>query len=1038
MRPTARLIPAALILGLLTVFFTPLPAEAQYFGRNKVVWEEFDFKVLRTEHFDIYYYGEQSPAIDDAARMAERWYERLSRAFDAELSERKPIVLYKNHPDFQQTTTTGGLIGEGTGGFTDAFRNRVVMPLAENYADTDHVLGHELVHVFQFDTSNRLRRGVGGGGGRLQNLPLWMIEGLAEYLSQGHFDVQTSMWLRDAMLEDKLPDLRRLTTDPRFSPYQYGQAFWAYVGGRWSDRAVTQLFYASQIYGIETAIRRVTGIDAKTLFADWHASIRAQWEPVIGARRNPEAEGRVVLNRETTRSDLNISPSLSPDGNTVAFLSTRDLFGIDLYLADANTGRVTRRLVSASQTPHFDALRFLDSAGSWSPDGRWLAVAIIERGDNRLALVDTQNGEVERRIKVEGLESLVNPAWAPDGRWLVLSGMTTEGVSDLYRYELESGQLTRLTNDRWGDLHPDVSPDGRTVAFVTERGSDERSLEYAKTRLAVLDVGSGEVRLLEAFPGARHINPQFSPDGSRIYFVADPDGVSDVFSYELASGTVRRLTRVATGVAGITDMSPALSVSQSGRMMISVFNDSGWSILSLTAAESEGTVETIAAAAQPEAVAGILPPGPSGAGENFVTAYMEAPREGLPPQTTGFETRDYSPRISLDYIGPPAIGVSTGGDLGTSVGGSVAFGFGDVLGRHRLGLYVASTGQASENPFDQIGLEAYYLNQEHRVQWGVTGSHIPYRSYGRTSVRRGVPVTVDGQEVLADVYETPFLDTTFDEANFIVQYPFGLTRRVEGSAGWQRYGQDGEIRRDFVVGNRVIGSENEGFGDFPSISMYRTGAAFVGDSSFFGFISPVTGTRYRIEGRAFGGDLTFQDALADYRRYQFVRPFTFAFRGMHFGRYGQDAEHELLPPLFIGRANLVRGYEIGDFNASECTQVPGNSCPEIARLIGSKMAIANFEVRFPLLGSREYGLFDVPYFATELAGFVDAGVAWTEDESPVLEFAEESIERIPVFSVGLSARVLLGGYLPLNFYYAWPLQRPESSGQFGFSIGAGW
>lgn len=1032
---TFSVIRAVLIGVLLTLPFAA-DADAQYFGRNKVLWEDFDFKVLKTEHFDIYYYGDKDPAVEDAARMAERWYERLSTAFGAELSERKPIVLYKNHADFQQTTTTGGLIGEGTGGFTDAFRNRVVMPLTENYASTDHVLGHELVHVFQFDTSARLRRGTNSGG-RLQNLPLWMVEGLAEYLSQGHYDVQTSMWLRDALIEDQFPDIRKLTTDPRFSPYQYGQAFWAYVAGRWSDRAAMQLFYASQIYGIEAAIKRVLGLDAKTLFADWQSAVREEWTPVLAQRVNPAAEGRVVLERETTDSDLNVSPSLSPDGRLVAFLSTRDLFGIDLYLADATTGRVIDRLVSASQTPHFDALRFIDSAGGWSPDGSRLAVAIIERGDNRLAIVDVNGRKVERRIKIDGIEAVTNPSWFPDGRSIVFSGMTSSGISDLYRIDLESERVTRLTSDRWGDLHPVVSPDGRSIAFITERG-DERSLAYLPMQLALLDTTSGAVRVLDVFPGARHINPQFSPDGSTLFFIADPDGVSDVFALDIASGAVRRITNVATGVAGITELSPALSVSQSGAIMVSVFEDDGWRILSLTGAEAAGGV-TAAYAPVATPRAGTLPPGTATQGENFVGAYLEAPRTGLPAVTEEYPVSDYKPRLGLDYVGPPSVGVGVNSLGNVGLGGSVAFGFGDVLGRHQVGLYVTTTGQSSQNILDQIGIETYYLNQTSRVQWGVTGSHVPYQSYGRTTVRRGVPIVVDGQNVNADIYETQVLESTFNEANFIAQYPFGLTRRIEGKVGYQGYGYDLEVQREIVVGNTLIDVERESTGDLPSLSLYNGGAAFVGDSSFFGFISPVSGTRYRLEARTFGGDLQFQDALIDYRRYFFMRPVTVAVRGMHFGRYGADAEDTRISPLYIGRANLVRGYEAGDFSAAECSTLPGSQgCPEFDRLIGSKIALANMEVRFPLFGSRDYGVFDAPYFATEIGAFVDAGVAWTEDENPVLEYDTESLERVPVVSVGALARILLGGYLPINLYYAKPLHRPDVDWQFGFSISPGW
>src|ERR687885_2971683 len=135
---------------LLTLPLVTAPAHAQYFGRNKVQWENFHFKTLRTEHWDIYYYDQEADVVNDIGRMAERWYARLSRTFNHSFT-RKPIVLYANPADFHQTTTTGGLIGEGTGGFTHEFMNRVVLPLTGNYAENDHVLGHEIVHVFQYD-----------------------------------------------------------------------------------------------------------------------------------------------------------------------------------------------------------------------------------------------------------------------------------------------------------------------------------------------------------------------------------------------------------------------------------------------------------------------------------------------------------------------------------------------------------------------------------------------------------------------------------------------------------------------------------------------------------------------------------------------------------------------------------------------------------------------------------------------------------------------------------------------------------------------
>src|SRR5690606_29626106 len=185
----------------------PAEPHAQYFGRNKVLWEQFEFEILETEHFLIHYYPPDAAHARYVARIAERWYARLSRFFDHELNEKKPLIIYANHADFQQTVVTPELIGEGTGGFTESMLDRVVLPLTGVNADNEHVIGHELVHVFQFDIAAKSRGGQGAG---LSGLPLWMIEGLAEYLSQGRVDPATAVWMRDAVRHEALPVPGRL------------------------------------------------------------------------------------------------------------------------------------------------------------------------------------------------------------------------------------------------------------------------------------------------------------------------------------------------------------------------------------------------------------------------------------------------------------------------------------------------------------------------------------------------------------------------------------------------------------------------------------------------------------------------------------------------------------------------------------------------------------------------------------------------------------------------------------------------------------
>ena len=113
------------MLALLIGSFLPVAANAQYFGRNKVQYDDFDFESFKTEHFEFYLYPEERLAVQDAARMAERWYQRHSRTFLREFYERKPIIFYANDADFHQTNAISGSIGEGTGGVTESLKERV-------------------------------------------------------------------------------------------------------------------------------------------------------------------------------------------------------------------------------------------------------------------------------------------------------------------------------------------------------------------------------------------------------------------------------------------------------------------------------------------------------------------------------------------------------------------------------------------------------------------------------------------------------------------------------------------------------------------------------------------------------------------------------------------------------------------------------------------------------------------------------------------------------------------------------------------------
>lgn len=1029
------------LLALLVVLFIP-SAQAQYFGRNKVQWEAFDFKVLQTEHFDIYYYDREADVVQDTGRMAERWYARLSRVFNHSF-RKKPIVLYANAADFHQTTTTGGMIGEGTGGFTDAFMNRVVLPLTGEYAENDHVLGHEIVHVFQYDiaaTANQQRRRF-----QLEAMPLWLVEGMAEYFSKGRVDPLTSMWIRDATIHDRLPDLKKLTRDPRYFPYRYGQALMAYIGARFGDEAVVRYFLASGVVGVEEGVERALGVSHKQLFADWAEASRELYNPVVQGRtdsldnllvgKKPEPAGTKKRRRS---SELNVGPALSPDGRYVAFLSARELFSIDLYLADAKTGKVIRKLVSSDRDAHFESLRFIESAGSWSPDSRRLAFITFSKGDNFLSIVDTESRNTEH-IPVPGLEAINNVAWSPDGHTIAIAGQTT-GVSDLFLYDLDSKQVRRLTSDKFADLQPAFSPDGKTIAFITDRGADTivEQLRFTELRLATIDVASGQIRELTAFRGAKHINPQWSPDGTALYFIANPEGIPDVYRMNVADGNLTRVTNVDTGVAGITATSPALTVaSRTGDIVLSLYEDDNYNLYALPANTMGTAVVRGPAPGENQAVrAALLPPLRSTGSE--ITGYLMRAEEGLPPASTQFAERGYDPKLHLSYLGPPTLGVGVD-QFGYGAGGSVTAFFSDILGQHNVGFTFQGGGGTStdgtSNLAEQLGGELFYLNQKHRLNWGADLNHVPYVT-GFVTVDQGL-VDVNGQQVFADIYTQDRVIQTITDVSGLAQYPFSTTRRVEGSAGIQRYSFKERVDTFIVVGGQLVDRTSQTLPGAFTFNLTKASAAFVGDSTVYGFISPINGTRYRYEIETLQGDLKFQTALADWRKYFFLRPVTIAVRGLHYGRYGSGSEDTRISPLYLGQGSIARGYDPYSINAVECGTAGGNTCPVFDRLIGTRIAAGSIEARAPLLGTQGYGLIDAPFLPTEIFAFGDVGAAWRKDDKVTWKYETNTNERVPVFSVGVGLRILLS-YIPIEVYAAKPFQRPDEDLVYGFNIIPGW
>ena len=998
---------ALLALAVAGLALAPTAGRAQYFGRNKVQYESFHFQVLRTDHFDVYFYPEEQAAAEQAARIAERWYARESQLFDHELSGRQPLILYASPAAFQQTNAIPGDLGEGTGGVTEAIKRRIVLPLGSSLAETNHVIGHELCHAFQYDIT-----GTGRGGQMpvATQMPLWFIEGMAEYVSLGPVDPHTAMWMRDAALNAKLPKWRQLD-DPNFFPYRYGQALWAYIAGRWGDETVARLLRsATKASDIDQAFLRETGMGGNALDSAWQSDLRRTYEPLKAQTDSASRYGARLIAGKDQATGLNVGPVVSPDGSRIVFYSARDLFSIEMYMADARTGQILRRVTKTAVDPHFQSLEFINSAGAFDGTGDRFVFSAQSHGRPVLDLLDVQTGGIAREITFPNLGEILHPAWSPDGRYVAFAALSG-GLSDLYLYDLQTDSLRQLTNDAYADLEPAWSPDGTKLAFVTDRFSTNlRTLTPGNYRLALIDPVTDSISPLPSFPDGKNIDPQWSPDGGSIYFLSDRTGITNIYKLDVATGRQSQVTNLFTGVTGITSLSPALSVAhQSGRVVYSVYEKGNYAVY---AADSTAALAGTPLVAATTPTPAMLPPQTRPHSELLTLLADSTIGEKFASTTT---VSDYHPRLGLDYVAQPNLAV--GADrFGTFVGGGVTLYWSDMLGDKNL----ATMLQVEGNFKNLAGLVAYQ-NTTHRLNWAVAVQQIPYIQGGYNF---GLSAAGDTAYQQLVVYRE-----INREADFLLAYPFNDVQRLEFSAGVRNVAFDAQAETQAYDPNSgaLFYDITQNLAAPPSVTMATMGGALVYDNSFFGATSPILGQRYRLEVDPTIGSLKFLTVLADYRRYFMpTRPFTIAARLVHYGRYGSDAENSsLMYPLYMGYQGLVRGYDYNSLDPSDSALYD--------HLTGTRLLVGNLELRFPLLGVLGLGHGYYGLFPVEAAIFGDGGVAWHQGQSPTLFGGSRGL----VTSAGGALRVNVFGFAVFEVDYVRPFQRPGKGWlwQFGLTEG---
>lgn len=1012
---------------LLIIVLPGINAKAQYFGgRNKPGYKIINYKVYNTPHYEIYHYAQSDSLINSFAQLSEKWYKRHQMIFKDTFPERNPIIVYNNHADFQQTNAISGLISVGTGGVTEALKNRVVMPFMESAAQTDHVLGHEMVHAFQYkiilgEDSLQQRN--------LRNIPLWMVEGMAEYLSVGSYDPQTAMWMRDAVINNDFPTLEALTNSYKYFPYRYGHAFWAYTTGLMGDTIVKPLFDLTTKIGYDKAMDSLLHINERVFSRMWKTATKEYYFSFLkDTVENPVGKKLIY---DKNGGEVNIAPSLSPDGKYLMYMSERDLFTFDLYMADAFTGKILKKISHSIRDNQIDDFNYLESGGAWSPDSRYFAFVIFSEGINKLLIIDVNKPKKAKEVRIPNLDAFSNPTWSNDGNTIVVTGLEN-GVTDLYAYDVQKNSTRKVTNDIYCNLQPSFSKDGKYLLCATDRPAiGQHDSVKSGYNIARVNVINGETEVFPVFLGADNLNPQFSPDDQSVYFLSDADGFRNLYRYVIDSAKVYRLTNIITGISGVTPFSPAFTVDKKiGIVVYTHYYASNYSLYQAF----ENTFDQVPVPLDSiNKAPGMLPPAKR-ISINIVDYNLHGYPEASPMPVDSFKQVPFKHKFKLDYIGSSGVGVAVSSYYGTGMAGSVDMLFSDIVGDYQVYTGLRINGEV----YDFAGSVAF-INTKRKIDWGVSYSHIPYlyAQYYTGKTKVFISEKDENKKEVGKFWDAQYynLDYTriFEDAiNIFGIYPLSQTKRLEASmsSSFYYYRLDRISRyytrynrrindSTFVAATDVSESYSRNMPVDPGLNIQQVGMAYTLDNAFMGIASPLRGERLRVEGEYYFGDMNFYSFLFDFRRYIYFKPFCLATRFYHAGRYGLGTSNMVIQSMYIGYPWLVRGYGDNyiygdDENINERYQ----------QLFGSRIAVANIELRLPFTGPERLCIIPFKYLFTELSGFIDGGIAWDKDHTPTLRFdADLSKYRYPLFSYGVSLRFNIFGFMVLEPYYAVPIQK---------------
>ena len=552
---------------------------AQYysFGQNQIQYNNFHWRYIQSDHFDVYYYKTRNYYLAVfAAQDLESALKEIQHDFNYQITSRIKVIIYDSPSEFNETNVVPMQPGnQAVGGVTEMYKNRITVPFSGDYSLFRHTLSHELVHA----VVNEMFYG-GSVQSIIQNniqlqIPNWFNEGMAEWSSL-HYDTQEDNFVRDATINNYMPPIDQLNG---YLWYRGGQSVWEYIVETYGREKIGEIFHdIKDTRSVDAGFKEAIGLSVSELSNRWHDYLKKRYWPEIAERQALTDVGTQVTKHDqmSGKGSYNTSPTLSPQGDKLAMISNdRDPNYFDIIVVDPLTGKKLKTLIKGSNNINFEMLNILNPSLSWSPDGTKLAFSYTSEGKIGLGIVNYDTGKI-RRFQFPDIDAIYSVAWSPDGEKIAFNADKSPNP-DIFVYNLKTGKFINVTDDIFTDKQPTWGPDSKTIYFVSDRGDHTKLNTYetnydelvnpnlSQTDIYSVKIGDQNAVRLTNTPGWSESDPQVTRNG-RLVYISDQNGIPNAYEMNLKTRTSTPLTNLVSGML-------QMSVSPDGsRLAFSAYN----------------------------------------------------------------------------------------------------------------------------------------------------------------------------------------------------------------------------------------------------------------------------------------------------------------------------------------------------------------------------------------------------------------------------------------------------------------------------------